>query len=62
MDRFSPLLEPHSCWQEYPYGKLHKAVPAGSGVILDGHDARGHSDWIIAVEENPHILMPNNAQ
>lgn len=48
--------------KEYPYGKLHKAVPAGSGVILDGHDARGTSDWIRAVEENPDILMPNNAQ
>ena len=44
--------------QVYPYGKLHKAVPPG--VILDGHDARGHADWIHAVEENPDILMPNN--
>lgn len=47
------------CAQVYPYGKLHQ-LENESRVILDGHDARGHNDWIEAVEQNPHILTPND--
>ena len=45
----------------YPYGKLHKPDDT-SRVIFDGHDSRGSSDWIVAVQKNPDILMPNDVQ
>ena len=47
--------------QVYPYGKLDQPVVV-KGMVIDGHDSRGHSDWIEAAESNPHILMPNELQ
>ena len=47
--------------QVYPYGKLHRTDDLNM-TVMDGHDARGHSNWIKLIEQNPHILIPEYRQ
>ena len=44
--------------QVYPYGKLDQPDIV-EGMVIDGHDSRGHCEWIETVESNPHICMPS---
>lgn len=44
--------------QVYPYAKLHCPDGGPDSTVLDGHDYRGHSEWIQAVQDDPSILVP----